>query len=175
MAKERSRDRMKIRSWTCRGYPAYQETVHPQLHKLLASLGGNSIFAELAITETIRSLTEEHSEEAIAVLVCIIANDLRITMRAEQGRFPVGFVERYMQAFCKSAQLRRQTPRETDADFAARTIGRILSPVEYALFDVNGKKVSLLFRFPFTKTGTRDLKELARKIYLEKDEVIYQT
>ena len=54
MDREKKRGKMKIRSWTCRGYRGYQDAVHPELHKMLLSLGGNSIFAELAITETVR-------------------------------------------------------------------------------------------------------------------------
>ena len=51
MDREKKRGKMKIRSWTCRGYRGYQDAVHPELHKMLLSLGGNSIFAELAITD----------------------------------------------------------------------------------------------------------------------------
>ena len=54
----------------------------------------------------------------------------------------------------------------------ARTIRRILSPIEYVILAVDGREVSLLFRFPFTQTGTRDIDGLVQKIHWEEDDVI---
>ena len=42
------------------------------------------------------------------------------------------------------------------------------------LHAADGRTATLLFRFPFTKTARESAQELARKIYLEKDDVICQ-
>ena len=174
MDREKKRDKMKIRSWTCRGYRAYQDAVHPELHKMLLSLGGNSIFAELAITETVRLFAKERDEDILVVRAFIIANDFGITLQAEHGSLPIGVVRRYKQTFSKDAHSVQQEPSEESGFLSARTIWRILSPVEYAILADDGRAATLLFRFPFTKTAKESAQELARKIYLEKDDVICQ-
>lgn len=174
MDRTKKRGKMKIRSWTCRGYRGYQDAVHPELHKMLLSLGGNSIFAELAITETVRLLAKERDEDILVVRAFIIANDFGITLQAEHGSLPIGVVQRYRQTFGKNECLDQRAPSEEGGFLSTRTIRRILSPVEYAILAADGRTATLLFRFPFTKTATESAQELARKIYLEKDDVICQ-
>ena len=168
MDRAKKHDTMKIRSWTCSGYLGYQEDVHPELHKMLVSLGGNSIFAELAITETVRLLTERQTqtEESLSVRAFIIASDFRITIRAERSSFPIGVARRYMQRFGKKKSLM------SGRFLPARTIRRILSPIEYVILAVDGREVALLFRFPFTRIETCDIDGLVQKIHWEEDDVI---
>ena len=45
---------MHIYAWTFHGYKDYQKSVYPALSTLLKAFGGNSIYAELSITETIK-------------------------------------------------------------------------------------------------------------------------
>ena len=174
MDRAKKRGKMKIRSWTCRGYRGYQDAVHPELHKMLLSLGGNSIFAELAITETVRLLAKEPDKDILVVRASIIANDFGITLQAEHGSLPIGVVRRYRQTFGKNECLDQRSPSEEGGFLSTRTIRRILSPVEYAILAADGRAATLLFRFPFTKTATESAQKLARKIYLEKDDVICQ-
>lgn len=176
MDKEKKRGKMKIRSWTCRGYRGYQEALHPELHKMLLSLGGNSIFAELAITETVRLLAEERDEDILAVRAFVIANDFVITLQAEHGSLPIDVVLRYKQTLGRNERecLNQENPSEEACFPFTRAIRRILSPVEYAILAADGREATLLFRFPFTKTATESAQELARKIYLEKDDMICQ-
>ena len=172
MDRAKKRGTMKIRSWTCRGYLGYQEDVHPELHKMLVSLGGNSIFAELAITETVRLLTERQTEESLSVRAFIIASDFRITIRAERSSFPIGVARRYMQRFGKKERSEWEKSLMSGRFLPARTIRRILSPIEYVILAVDGREVSLLFRFPFTRTETCDIDGLVQKIHWEEDDVI---
>lgn len=174
MDREKKRGKMKIRSWTCRGYRGYQDAVHPELHKMLLSLGGNSIFAELAITETVRLLTERQTqtEESLSVRAFIIASDFRITIRAERSSFPIGVARRYMQRFGKKERSEWEKSLMSGRFLPARTIRRILSPIEYVILAVDGREVSLLFRFPFTRTETCDIDGLVQKIHWEEDDVI---
>jgi hypothetical protein len=51
----------------------------------------------------------------------------------------------------------------------------ILTPVQNACFSLNGKKIVLFFRYPFSKNAlSYSLGELLEKLFWEKEDVIFQ-
>lgn len=164
---------MRIRTWTARNWGDYETRVQSKIHALLSSLGGNSIYAELSIAEALRALIGARDAEVL-IRAILIERDLRFILHSEWGEFPTDAVCRHVRAFVKDEKIKILL-WQTFADMKPehRNIWRILAPVELACLDVSGKKVTLLFRYPFESKIQRTIGELAQNLRIERDEIIY--
>ena len=81
---------MHIYAWTFHGYKDYQKSVYPALSTLLKAFGGNSIYAELSTTETIKQLAPEDS--TCTIHMASITDTLRIVIACKEGAFPIPYV-----------------------------------------------------------------------------------
>lgn len=164
---------MRIQTWTARSLRDYEARVQPKIHALLSSLGGNSIYAELSIAESLRGLIGEREAETV-IRAILIEHDLRFVLRSEWGEFPSDMVHRRVRDFAKDEQI-NMLAWQTFADMKPehRNIWRILAPVELACLDMSGKKITLLFRHPFERKIHRTIGELAQSLRIEQEEIIY--
>ena len=169
--------RIRVRSWITEASACSQKLL-PELQEFLQSLGGNSIFADLAISEAIRLLCRQSGQEAyISVRALAIGNDLRVEIRTNRGAFPAQAIKNRIQSFAEQARYRKiswMSLNERLLQQKSRVIRRILMPAESILMNVDGEKVTLYFRIPFTHRHSSDrIEDLAQKVHLEKNEVIY--
>ena len=163
---------MRVKSWQCLGCTDYQDRLVPLVHQTLSALGGNSVYAEYAIADAAKSLAGGKNIE-ISLKLYIISGDLRVILRADDGNFPI-------HELCHQAHIaRRKLPSLPWQSWANRTGRRsllsILTPVKSACFSLSGKKIVLLFRYPFSKDMlSYPLGKLMEKLFWEKDDVIFQ-
>ena len=164
---------MRIRTWTARNWSDYEMRVQPKIHALLSSLGGNSMYAELSIAEVLRGLIGMRDAEVL-IRAVLIEHDLRFILRSERGEFPADAVWHRVCDFAKDEKVNALLWQSfVEMQPQHRNIWRILAPVEFACLDMSGKKVTLLFRHPFESKIQRKIGELAKKLRIEREEIIY--
>lgn len=165
-------EQMRVKSWQCVGCADYQGRLVPLVHQTLAALGGNSAYAEYAIAEAVRRLAGSKTV-AISIRFYIVSGDLRVVLRAEEGIFPVHELQHQIHI------VRRTFHSLSWQKWMEKTGGckllSILTPVQNACFSLNGKKIVLFFRYPFSKNAlSYSLGELLEKLFWEKEDVIFQ-
>lgn len=157
---------MHIHAWTFHGYKDYQKSVYPALSTLLKAFGGNSIYAELSITETIKQLAPEDS--TCTIHMASITDTLRIVIACKEGAFPIRTVRARMDFVAQCKELCRLTwPSLPKRILRDRAIWRILLPVECAIANRDGKRMILYFCFPFQRKGASHVLAMREKLFVE--------
>lgn len=164
---------MKILTWTANSMEDYTVRVQPKIHVMLSSLGKNSVHAGTSIIEALHLLIGAQQTE-VSMRAILIAQDLRFILHAAQGAFPTEALYQQICILAKNEEVKRLSWQTFAKRQPAHSpIFRILVPVEYACFDVSGKKITLLFQHPFKRSNRCTVAGLVQKLHIERKEIIY--
>ena len=165
-------EQMRVKSWQCTSHADYQDRLVPLVHQALSSLGGNSVYAECAISEALKRLAGGKNIK-LFIRFYIISGDLRVVLRAEEGIFPVH--ELHHQVHIARRAFHSLPWQKWTNKTGRRSLLSILAPVHSACFSLSGRKIVLLFHYPFNKSSlSYPLGELMEKLFWEKDDVVFQ-